>query len=273
MGATEEELRGAIRLVECIHDPLCGGYRWHIQNEGALADLIAWTIQGHYQHAERILCSIPVTPISQRKSVKEQAVGLLTLEPNTKKNHWSRHHRDGHVFQHIAWIAAVIESPGRVATLMPHPRQADRGFDSLLIPLTTENAANSGVFICEEKATEKQRDTIREEVWPSIASLEAGERDQELNAHVMAILREYQVQNIDQVVADIHWLDHKAYRVSITITANQDSEARRRALFNGYDEHAKGAVNRRRAETIVLPNLRDWMDQFCDRVVAAIERA
>ncbi len=268
---TDDELRNAIQLVGCDHVPLCHGYRWHVSDEDALAQLVAWTIQGHYQHAERVLTAIPITAIGQRPTVKQQAVELLRLADGTPNDHWSRWHRDGHVFQHIAWLSAVVESPGRVAAMMPHPRRADRGFDSLLIPLDDERSANSGVFICEEKATDRQRETIRDEVWPSIAALEAGDRDQELNAHVMAILREYQVPNIDQVAADIHWLDQKAYRVSVTISEVQDADNRRCALFKGFDEHAQGGVARRRAETIVMPNLRNWMDHFSERVVRVIE--
>ena len=260
-----------IRLEECNHDSLCHGFRWVIEDEAALAELVAWTMQGHYQHAERVLASLNVTIPPNHSTFKQQAISRLSLPSRSAKNVAARWHRDGLVFQHIAWIAAIIAGKGGVATQMPHLRPADKGFDSLLIPLTSERDAISGLFICEEKATKNPRKEIRDKVFPSILSLEAGERDAELNGHVMSILREHQVTNIDQVAKDIHWLGRKFYRVSITISDKQDREAARRALFAGYDLSAPGAVMRRRAETIVLPNLRCWMDAFCLRVIAAIE--
>lgn len=265
------QLQNAIRLDECEHDPLCHGYRWHIADEQALAQLVAWTMQGHYQHAERVLASLNVAAPPNRPTFQQQAVSRLTLPPGLGKDEPARWHRDGLVFQHIAWIAAVIEGGGRIATLMPHLRPADKGFDSLLIPLTTQREAISGLFICEEKATENPRTQIRDEVWPSILTIEDGHRDAELNGYVMAILREYQVQNIDAVAVDIHWLGQKSYRVSVTISPSEDADAKRTALFKNYDATAPGNINRRRAETLALPNLRAWMDAFCARVILAIQ--
>jgi hypothetical protein len=268
---TSAQLQNAIRLDACVHDPLCHGYRWSINDEDTLAQLVAWTMQGHYQHAERVLASLNFAALPARPTFQQQAISRLTLPPGLGKDEPTRWHRDGLVFQHIAWLAAVIEGGGLIADLMPHLRPADKGFDSLLIPLTTQREAVSGLFICEEKATENPRTQIRDEVWPSILTLEAGLRDAELNGHVMAILREYQVQNIDTVAADLHWLGRKSYRVSITISPAQDGDTRRTALFKDYDDTAPGHMNRRRAETLALPNLRDWMDSFCARVIAAIE--
>jgi hypothetical protein len=87
----------------------------------------------------------------------------------------------------------------------------------------------------------------------------------------MSILREYQVRNIDQVARDIHWLDRKAYRVSVTISIDENSDAKRKALFKNYETKAPGEVVRRRAETLAVPRLRDWMNAFCIRIIAAIQ--
>lgn len=267
------QLQNAIRLDACVHDTLCHGYRWCITDESALAQLVAWTMQGHYQHAERVLASLNCGSMPARPTFQQQAVSRLTLPSGLGKNEPARWHRDGLVFQHIAWLAAVIEGGGNIATQMPHLRPADKGFDSLLIPLTPQREAINGLFICEEKATENERQQIRDEVWPSILALEAGSRDAELNGAVMAILREYQVSNIDTVAADLHWLGRKSYRVSITISPVHNGATRRSALFKHYDNTAPGHMNRRRAETLALPNLREWMDTFCASVITAIKSA
>lgn len=265
------QLRACIRLVKCDHNPLCCGYRWRVDDESALAELVAWTTQGYGLHAERILANLdPIHPVPA-ETIKKQAIEMLTLPAGTG-NEAARWHRDGVVFQHIAWIAAHLSGQGEIAASLPHPRTADKGFDALLVPIDKDNNALHGIIICEEKATENPRTQIRDEVWPDFERIEAGERDAELNNELSAILRSYGVVNLDTFIADANWTNHRAYRVSITIGSLHDPDLRRRALFKGYDECVPGPkFNRRRAETICIPKLRDWMDQFCARVITIIK--
>jgi len=269
MPLSPEQIRNSIRLVLRDHDPLCCGYCWEIHDQDSLAKLVAWTVQGHFQHAERILNGqSPRTPISPQ-TFREQAIRSLTLPPHTG-DEAKRWHRDGYVFQHIAWIAAQLEAGGTIASSMPHPRAADKGFDAILVPLESDRNAIQGVVICEEKATGNPRREITRKVWPAVASIEAGERDAELNAEITVILRAYHVANIDEVLTEAHWLQRKAYRISITVSPGHDEEEARLGLFEGYDDHAPGEMSRRRAETLALPNMRQWMDDFCAQVVAAL---
>lgn len=271
MSLSAAEFRNSIRLVNCEHDPVCHGYRWEVQDEAALAQLVAWTMQGHYRHAERVLTRLAPSTLGARQSVQQQAIRRLTLPINTPPQSPARWHRDGLVFQHIAWIAAVLEGGGRVAASFPHPRPADKGFDALLVPLANDNAALTGIVVCEEKATGRPRAMITSDVWPAITAVESGERDAELTCELTALLQRYNVPNLDQVASDAHWLNRKAYRVSITISPADEPDEKRSALFSGFDDCAPGAVTRRRAETLTLPNLRDWMDGFSAAVIAAIE--
>ncbi len=270
---TAAQLRECIHLAACDHDPLCCGYRWHIRDENALAELVAWTLQGYGFHAARILANLdPVQPVPP-ETVKNQAIQMLALPPRTG-NVTPRWHRDGLIFQHIAWIAAHVSAPGQIAASLPHPRAADKGFDALFVPIEQNNTAIQGIVICEEKATDRPRDQIRDGVWPDIRRVEAGERDAELNNELSAVLSSYRVTNLDQFIADANWANHKAYRVSITIDSQHDPDDPRRALFRGYDECAPGPnTDRRRAETICLPHLRNWMDHFCELVTAAISHS
>ncbi len=161
---------------------------------------------------------------------------------------------------------------GRIAASIPHLRPAEKGFDALLVPLDSSGGAMSGIIICEEKATSSPRAKIAQEVWPSIDNLESGERDAELTAELTAILERYNVQNIEQIVADAHWLNRKAYRVSVTITPADEPDAVRRKVFEGFNNRAQGDLWRRRAETLTLTNLRAWMNDFSAKVIAAIQR-
>lgn len=271
MSLSTDQLCNSIRLVGCDHDPVCHGYRWEVQDEAALAQLVAWTLQGHYRHAENVLMQLAPGTLGSRPTVQQQAIRRLTLPDNAPLNLPARWHRDGLVFQHIAWIAAVMEGGGRVAASFPHSRPADKGFDALLVPLANDGAALAGIVVCEEKATGNPRAMITSDVWPAIAAVETGERDAELTCELTVLLQRYNVPNLDQVVADAHWLNRKAYRVSITIAPADEPDAARSTLFGGFDGCAPGAVTRRRAETLTLPNLRDWMDAFCVQVIAAIQ--
>lgn len=271
MRLSVDQLKDSIRLVGCDHEPVCRGYRWEVHDEPALAQLVAWTMQGHYRHAERVLSQLAPDGFRAQPTVQRQAVRRLTLPHDAPVQSPARWHRDGFVFQHIAWIAAVMEGGGRVAASFPHSRPADKGFDALLVPLAHDNAALTGIVVCEEKATDNPRARITSEVWPAITAVEAGERDAELIGELTALLERYHVPNIDEVVADAHWLNRKVYRVSITISHAHEPDTARSAIFNGFDGCAPGVVTRRRAETMLLPSLRDWMDSFSARVIAAIQ--
>lgn len=87
---TSAQLQNAIRLDACVHDPLCHGYRWSINDENALAQLVAWTMQGHYQHAERVLASLNVAVLPVRPTFQQQAVSRLTLPPGLGKDEPAR---------------------------------------------------------------------------------------------------------------------------------------------------------------------------------------
>ena len=268
---TPEQLRGAIQFVACDHAPLCHGYRWEVRDEPALAQLVAWILEGHYHHAAQILARLDSSRPIPSSTIKRQAVGLVTLPPKTG-NEAVRWHRDGLVFQHISWLAAHCNAPGTIASSFPHFRTAHKGFDALLVPLKDRTTALDGIVICEDKATTNPRNQIVEKVWPEIRTIEAGERDAELNGELTAILRNSGIQNLEQVITAAHWLNKKIYRISITVDPSHEPERERRKLFKGFDKHAPGAEpTRRRAETLCLNSMRNWMDEFCGRITTAIQ--
>jgi len=254
-----------ITLAGCDHDPLCHGYRWHITDENALAEIVARVVVGQYRHAQRVIQGAVANPPAVPDTSKQQA--LLRLAPAAPGK--NSYHRDGWIFQIIAWIAAMMSSPA-VACSVPHMQLAHKGFDAVLVPLEADGKALQGIVICEEKATENPRSTIYKEVWPDIEQLEDGRRDSELQSELSAILERAAIPNVDQLIEAAQWREKKRYRVSITISRSDDGTIEREALFKGYDNSATGEVIRRRAETLCLPPLRAWMDQFCARVSAAV---
>ena len=269
MAFNAQDLQTAIRLIACNHDPLCKGFRWEIIHEPALAQMVGWTLQGHSRHAENVLKTLGATALKTWPTVKQQAIDLLTF-PSGTGNTAPRWHRDGLVFQHISWIAAIVEKGDHVAASIPHLIPAHKGFDALLVPLADNTEAREGIIICEDKATTNPRAQITEEVWPSISAIDSGERDAELNGELTAILQRYNVSNIEQVITEAHWRNLKAYRVSITVGNQHQAVSARKALFKGYDTTVPGELARRQAETFLVPQLRTWMDTFSQQVIDAI---
>jgi hypothetical protein len=257
-----------LELLPCDHPPVCHGFRWRIVDEEKLAELVAWVAVGRSNHAQLILTSLSQAPKATAKdSTKRQAIRRLTVGGAV-----TQEHRDGWVFQIISWIAACIQSGGNVATSLPHQQLAAKGFDGLLVPLTAEGKSFETLTVCEDKATVNPRTTITQKVWPELTSLEAGERDAELQDGLTAILQRYHVPDVERLLESVHWEKNKRYRVSVTVSDGESIDSERAKLFKGYDGAINGPdVVRRRAETLSVAELRNWMDQFCKGVIKIVK--
>jgi hypothetical protein len=141
--------------------------------------------------------------------------------------------------------------------------------------LTEDGKSVAAVIIFEDKATDNARSTIRKDVWPGIIALESGKRVNQLTHDVSAALEAQKhfdpSLDIDAAISNILWKQARRYRVSITVSEAHTSETARARLFKGFDESAPGDVERRRAETIHIPELRSWMQQFADRAIAHVK--
>lgn len=257
-----------LTLSSITHSDLCHGWSWTVTDEDVLAERVARIVLGQYRHVAKILEGAgvpgPVVSADQAKA----AIKQLTLGEG--EDPWQR---DGWIFQAISWIAAH-QAPSGSITRAPHIRKADKGFDGLQLELNADGTAITAVVVFEDKATDNARDTIRDEVWPGIVKLEKGERLNELTHEVSAMLAQQAVDpafDVDSAIANTLWNEARRYRVSITIGDTHNSDAARSTLFKGFDESAPGVIERRRADTIYLPALRDWMAAFADRVIAKIK--
>jgi len=256
-----------LRVTQCDDPPRCQGYAWHVRSEQFLAQLVARLVLGHYRHVARVLREARGTvPVPEASEIDR---AIQDLAPPGKDEY--RWHRDGWVFQMISWIAAHVTADGEVAASIPHPRKTAKGFDAVIVQVAASGNDLTGVIICEDKATENSRQTIREQVWPDFEDIEAGKRDRELRSEVTAILERYRPQNVDELVKRIHWDSQRRYRVAITIGDTHNSQEGRSRLFRGYSKKVRGGLERRRGETFHLVDLRSWMDHFCELVVLEIE--
>lgn len=241
------------------------GSTWTIDNEDELAEMIARVAIGQSRTVERILRTTGDLPAGYPTGGFEGARKLLTVGTGDKT-----YHRDGWVFQVISWIAAhrfdenaLIRSPQMI--------KADKGLDGLIIEFDDDGIAQ--VVICEEKATEHPRQKVKSQVWPEFEHFETGARDNELIASVTSLLEKSDDSDPDQTVADILWKEKRAYRVAVTVGEKHASLKGRKRLFKGYEGKVSGDTERRRAETLVLDDVREWLDGIAEQAHAAINKA
>lgn len=258
-----------LTLDTVVHGDICHGWTWTIKDENELATQVAQIALGQYKHVSRILDGLTSRPMSTTADHAADAIKKLTVAPGAEA--W---HRDGWIFQAISWIAAHQKKEAGFLR-GPHIRKADHGFDGLQLEFSPDGKSVTAVIIFEDKATTNPRPTIRDDVWPSIADLEAGQRVTELTSDVTGMLEAYRSLSpevdVEQAVSEILWKEARRYRVSITIGDAHASEQKRADLFAGYDENAPGAISKRRAETIYIPELRKWMDGFAARVIDKVK--
>ncbi len=142
------------------------------------------------------------------------------------------------------------------------------------LELSETGSTISAIVIFEDKATINPRMTITGKVWPEMVKMEAGERITELT-HDATSLLETQLGaasefDIERAVEEIIWKEARRYRISLMVGDEHLEEAARKALFKDYQKRARGDVVRRRAETICIPDMRNWMSAFSDQVKARI---
>ena len=181
-------------------------------------------------------------------------------------------HRDGLLFQAISWIAAHQASQSKSSVFsLPHLIPAHKGFDGLEIDLTPKKGLLR-LIVFEDKATENPRDTVRDDVWPSIKALHGGMRQTELTQELTALLQRAKVANPDEVVEAVVWKHMRKFRVSITGTDGQNQQAGFEKLFKGFDDVTPGLdAAGRRAEVFCHSDIRNWMKAFAAKVAKALD--
>ena len=258
-----------LTLTPIDHDDLCHGWRWEVEDEADLASKVAMVALGQYRHVAQILAGVDKKALPTREKTAAEAIKRFTVSED--EDPW---HRDGWIFQTISWIAAHRTEKGIVARA-PHAIPADKGFDGMQLRLDTNGKAVIAVVIFEDKATDNPRKTVRTDVWNGIRALERGERMPELIQETTTILEAHQLHysnlDVDRAIETILWEEVRHYRVSITTSDTHAKDTNRKNLFKGFDLVAPGKKGRRRADTMHLPELRQWLAKFSNRAVIQIQ--
>lgn len=257
-----------LTLTPVKHGMLCHGSRWVIDDEDDLARKVGYLALGQSRHVAAILSCVDKKAPSTRTDAAEGAIKLLTVPKEL-----DAYHRDGWIFQSISWIAAHRHEAGAVVRA-PHTIAAHKGFDGMQLRVDGKRQITA-VVIFEDKATDNPRKKITGDVWAGIKALERGERMPELIQETGALLEAYQQRfpdlDIDAAIETTVWEEVRHYRVAVTAKDIHDNDVSRQALFKGFDEVAPGKHERRQAETLHIPDLRNWMSQFAKKTIRQIE--
>lgn len=229
--------------------------------------MVARILLGHFLHVEKILKKLKPSYKAITGQAAKEAKARLIVKKGTDP--W---HRDGLVFQAISWVAAHQASRAKSSVFsLPHMIPAHKGFDGLEVELTTKKKLLC-LVVFEDKATERPRDTIRNDVWPDIEALHLGQRQTELMQELTALLQRANVSDPDAVIEAVVWKQVRKFRVSITGTEGQDQQAGFEKLFKGFDAVTPGLDQPgRRAEVFCHSDIRKWMRAFAVTVGRAID--
>ncbi len=126
-------------------------------------------------------------------------------------------HRDGFLFQLIMWLGAHMDATEDDLIALPHSQATAKGQDGVIVHRSDEAVA--ALTICEDKASENPRRTVREDVWPEIKDYEAGGREDELRPAVIATLGAGGVPMAEAqaLVRKTSWSEARRYRVRATL--------------------------------------------------------
>ena len=253
-----------ISFVPIENGKLWTGCDWRIEKDDELASLVARVALGQYRHVQHVLAKTGCGEVATVRTALAGARELLTVPPSADP-----YHRDGWLFQVMAWIATHIQNQAALIK-PPHMQHAEKGFDGIHVHIDRKSRAVQFVVICEEKATSHPRKVIHDDVWKEFASLETGKHDNRIVAELVTLLETQ--SNPDRAIEKILWAEARAFRIAITADSSYRSEPARKQLFNGYDEVVSGDVLRRRAEVLHLDDLRGWMQCIAGKALMAAKR-
>lgn len=254
-----------VKLIDTDCSPLVIDYGYKITNKELLAEYVGQLILGHYKHILNIINSLSSSPSTPPNQIIDFAIDKLKRS--------LIFHRDGWLFQMISWVVLAHRNAGsNYYTQHPHFAAAQHGFDGLSIVLKSDNTIDK-IIITEDKCTENPRETIRNKVFPEFKEFEEGKKDSALIGLISSLISHLDAGKVFQSVQnDIYNTDLRMYRIGVTRKYSHNSIKGRNRLFKDYDVCVNGASSiRRSGATIYLEDMRNWMQDFSERVITYLE--
>jgi hypothetical protein len=267
----------------------CNFSEWTIskRNRVKLIEAIAYLYLRQEENAQRVINALEPRRRASKGKVAENIVTKLTAphiqdvelslygtaeqkESATKRINTSIIHRDGLLFQHISWIAARRALPNGYMT-SPHVRQADKGFDGFIIELDDSGTVVKRIVLCEDKASISPRKLVSSSVWPEIESILVGDRDDEILADLVTLLKGVPGIDAEAAVDEMFWEGGREFRVAVATSEDQRKAGSFLHLIAGFEEVAGGQIESRTAGVLPFDDVRKGLAILADEVVAKVK--
>jgi len=254
------------------------GLSWEVTDLQELARLIGVLVVGQAAHAARILEKlVPNAPAVSVAALNEAACAQLRIKSGltAKQKMAAVAHRDGFLFECIAWIATRQGANDRTFLRDPHISATSQGLDGLVIELEPRRQRIRAVTICEEKCTGTPRKLFKSQVMPTFIEHHTGSRrSRELLATAVDIIKVNftDATKATQAAARVIELDCRRYRAALTVSPSVATAAKRAELFADYKDLANiKQAQRIGAIFVVRSDLRDWFEQLAKSVITEIK--
>ncbi|MFP1784418.1 hypothetical protein ACLEC2_11045 [Lonsdalea quercina] len=267
----------------------CEFSEWTISNKSRakLIEVIAYLYLRQEENAQRVINTleprrrVPKGKVAEnvvRKLTAPRAEDLAVLQSGTeaqkeaarKRINTSIIHRDGLLFQHISWVASRLELPNGYMT-SPHVRQADKGFDGFIIELDDSVSEIKRIILCEDKASKSPRTLITSSVWPEIGTIRNGDRDDEILADLVTLLKSVPHIDAEEAVDEIFWEGAREFRVAVATGENRRRSGSFLHIIAGFKSVAGGELEARMAGVLAFDNVRTGLDLLAVEVAAKVE--
>lgn len=268
----------------------CGFAEWSIskKSRATLVEIIAYLYLRQEENALRVINALEPHRRVRKGKVAENVIDKLTAPKqadidllrtgNDKQKVSAKNkidtdiiHRDGLLFQHVSWIVARLAFPAGYMT-SPHVRQADKGFDGFIIEFDAKTNEISRIVLCEDKASIAPRGLISSKVWPDVTSIRRGERDDEILADLVTLLKSVPYIDAEATVDQVFWEEVREFRVAVAT----GEDVRNKAgdflhLIAGFEAVAGGSITSRSAGVMAFKDVRVGLDVLAGEVVLKVK--
>jgi hypothetical protein len=267
----------------------CSFSEWTINAEqrSVLTEIIAYLYLRQEENAQRVILSLEPKMRASKGKVADNIVRKLTApcesdvdlaemgseaekDAAQKRINTSIIHRDGLLFQHISWVVARIATPNGYMTT-PHLRQADKGFDGFIIELDDTKSEIKRIVLCEDKASINPRKLISSSVWPEIEAIRQGDRDDEILADLVTLLKSVPDINAETAVDEAFWEEVREYRVAVATGENRRKSGSFIHIIAGFEAAAGGSLKTRYAGILPFEDVRKGLALLAQEVSAKVK--
>lgn len=275
--------------VKSFSSTECDFAEWSIskKNHNKLIEIIAYLYLRQEENAQRVISTLEPRRRIPKGKVAENIVRKLTAPRQKdvdlartgsaeeraaaeKRIETSIIHRDGLLFQHISWVVARMAMPTGYMTA-PHVRQADKGFDGFIIELDEAKSKIGRIVLCEDKASIAPRKLISSSVWPDVEAIRRGDRDDEILADLVTLLKSVDDIDAEAAVDDIFWEEVREFRVAVATGENRRKSGSFLHIVAGFGAVAGGALKSRTAGVLPFDDVRAGLATLAEEVVAKVK--